>query len=347
MKNIQRICLCLTALTVGSLFLSACGAKASDKSVSGTRDDLLGTVITLTAYDKNGERAIDRSFGRIADIHRRMTTGEGSEIAELNERSGAGAVALSSDTFALLVCAGEVSRSSGGAFDVTIGPLVRLWDVGGEAPTVPERARIEDTLSLVDYSRLELDRDNESAFLSQKGMSVDLGGIAKGYACDESVRIFLEDGVSSALLDLGGNIYGLGRKPDGSLWKVGVRNPVIGEDGVVGSIQVSDRAVVTSGINERYFIEDGVICHHILDPGDGRPADNGLLSVTIINESSVIADALSTACFVLGMEKGRALLGQYPGTEGIFITDERKILVTDGLKDSFELLNSGFSLAEQ
>jgi thiamine biosynthesis lipoprotein len=178
------------------------------------------------------------------------------------------------------------------------------------------------------------------------GMKLDLGGIAKGYACDKALESLKDSGAKSALLDLGGNIYALGKKPDGSDWKVGVIVPYAGEGGVACSVSVSDRAIVTSGSYQRFFSKDGKTYHHILDPATGYPADNDLLSATIVGPSATDADGFSTACFVIGRASGVALIESVPEYEAIFITKDNKIYVTSGLAGQVQVLDERFRLEE-
>jgi thiamine biosynthesis lipoprotein len=172
-----------------------------------------------------------------------------------------------------------------------------------------------------------------------------LGGIAKGYACDRAVEILTSHRVKHALLDFGGNIYALGTKPDGEKWRVGIRNPVLGEDGYICVVEVADKTVVTSGGYERYFEHDGKTYSHILDPATGYPAENGLLSVSIVAGNSTDADALSTACYVLGLEAGLALLDSLPDCDGVFVTDEREVYVTGGLTGGVAISDARFVLS--
>ena len=164
---------------------------------------------------------------------------------------------------------------------------------------------------------------------------MDLGGIAKGYAGDEAIKIYKKYGIKSAYINLGGNVVVLGTKPDGKPWRIGVQNPRAENGFYIGIVEVADKAVVTSGDYERFFEENGKRYHHILDPKTGRPADSGLISSTIVTDVSMDADALSTAAFVLGLEKGRALVESLEGVEAIFVTKDKEVYVTDGLRNSF------------
>jgi thiamine biosynthesis lipoprotein len=209
--------------------------------------------------------------------------------------------------------------------------LVSLWGIGGDNPRVPTQAEIDAVLPLVNWRDVELDRERRSVFLRQPGMALDLGGIAKGYAADEAAAIIRKARLARAIIDLGGNIMTLGVRQDGHPWRVGIQNPLDNRGAYIGIVEVRDRTVVTSGVYERNFEADGVLYHHIFSPFDGYPANNGLLSVTIIAGASIDADALSTAVFVMGYERGMALLGSFEGIEGIFVFEDMSVRKTEGV----------------
>ena len=212
--------------------------------------------------------------------------------------------------------------------------------IGTAGARVPTEEEIEKALSLVDYRKLVLNPEDNSAKLLQEGMKLDLGAIAKGYAADEVGKLLKEEDIESAYINLGGNVLLVGGKPDGSPWKIGVQDPRLNRGNVMASIELIDKTIVTSGNYERYFEEDGVIYHHILDPDSGYPANSNVISVSIICDSSLDADALSTSIFILGLEKGLELINQLEGFEAIFITDNLGVVLTEGLKGKVTLLNN-------
>jgi FAD:protein FMN transferase len=195
---------------------------------------------------------------------------------------------------------------------------------------------ITELLPLVGYKGLRLDDETTSAELQKEGQAVDLGGIAKGYAADEVKRILMENGITSAMINLGGNIAALGCRPDGKPWRIGIQNPLSPTGEFLAVIPVEDGAVVTSGSNERFFIEDGVRYHHIIDPRTGRPARSGLLSVTVVCGNSADADALTTALFVLDREGGMKLL-EITGTDAVFVSESLEITAIGGLAGKIEI----------
>ncbi|NLD48213.1 MAG: FAD:protein FMN transferase, partial [Clostridiaceae bacterium] len=274
---------------------------------------------------------------RINQIEARMTINqEGGEINRLNASAGKEFVPLSEDTLFVLNKAKEYAQLSGGSFDMTVGPITKAWGIFTDSPKVPTRDEIQRLLNLVDYRDLEVIADQSEARLKDSGQIVDLGAIAKGYAADEAIKIYKDNGVKSAFISLGGNVATLGGKPDGTPWKVGIRNPRGPEGSYIGIVSVKDKAVVSSGDYERYFEEDGVKYHHIMDPRTGYPSDSGLIGTTIISDASIDADALSTAVFVMGLNEGLRFVESLDGVEAVLITDDKKVYVTTGLISSFE-----------
>jgi len=300
-------------------------------------------VISISTYDAK-QNVYDECFNMVLDIDEKMSVNRAdSEISKVNQRAGEEKTLVSDDTYKLIEKSKKFSELSDGLFDITIGAVVEKWKVSGIFAKLPKGNEIEETLPLVGYDKIELSPDNYIK-LSQKGMKLDLGAVAKGYACDKAVEILKKHNVKSALLDFGGNIYVHGTKNDGSLWKVGIRNPLLNEEGYICYIEVSDKSIVTSGVYERYFSVDDENYHHLIDPRTGYPSDNGLISVTIISPISHEADILSTACFVSGVKDGLKLLEKIPDADGIFITSDKKIYMTDGLKDKIKLTNSEFTI---
>jgi thiamine biosynthesis lipoprotein len=196
---------------------------------------------------------------------------------------------------------------------------------------------ITAALALIDWRDVELNRQGKTVFLKRQGMKLDLGAIAKGYAADEAVKIAAEAGVKRAVIDLGGNIFAYGEKQGGQPWRVGLQDPREGRGEYLGILDVKNKTVVTSGVYERFFEDAGKRYHHILSTGIGRPVENGLLSVTIITEHSIDADALSTSVFALGYERGRALIESLPGMEAVFVFEDLRVRLTEGIGGDFSL----------
>ena len=302
--------------------LGGCAAAAQPLTESRVA---LDTVVTLTLYDTTDRALLTDCFDEIARYEALFSrTRADSEIAALNAADGA-EVALSADTRDLLAIGRDYGARTDGALDITIGPVSALWDF--EAETVPDAAALSDAAARVNWRALEL---TDTGARLPAGMAVDLGGIAKGYIADRLAERLRAAGVDSALLDLGGNIYALGKK-DGRPFAVGIRDPQ-DANALAAVVRVSDRSVVTSGVYERGFERDGVTYHHLLDPATGWPVQNGLSSVTIVSDRSVDGDALSTACFVRGLADGLALVEATDGVEALFIETDGTLHASSGLE---------------
>ncbi|HPD01673.1 MAG TPA: FAD:protein FMN transferase, partial [Acetivibrio sp.] len=274
-----------------------------------SRDYIMGTLVIQRIYHKEADRIHGEVNERIAGIEAKMTINKpGGEINLLNDAAGEDYVVLGDDTLYVLDKARHFSDISNGVFDVTVGPLVKTWGIWSDNPRVPGKNEIDELLKLVNYKDVLIEKDNDRAMLKKSRQVVDVGGIAKGYAADEAIRIYKENGVKSAFVSLGGNVAVLGGKPDGSPWRIGIRNPKGPRDSYIGIVSIKDGSVVSSGEYERFFEEKGVRYHHILDPKTGFPAESDLAGVTIVSDLSIDADALSTAVFVLGLEDGMRLI---------------------------------------
>lgn len=285
----------------------------------------MDTVISISLYDKQDEALIAACFERLAEYEALFSrTDPESEVARLNAAGGK-ELPLSADTRELLALGKAFGERTNGAFDITIAPVSALWDFS--SGTLPDAAALADAAARVDWRALDV---TETGATLQNGMAVDLGGIAKGYAADRLAEYLRGEGVTSALLDLGGNVYALGDK-NGKPFAVGIRDPQ-NEASLAAVVRVRDKSVVTSGVYERGFTKDGVRYHHLLDPQTGYPVQNGLASVTIVSERSVEADALSTACFVLGLQDGLALVEATDGVEALFIAADGTLTASSGLE---------------
>ncbi|MGD9928041.1 MAG: FAD:protein FMN transferase [Sphaerochaeta sp.] len=295
---------------------------------------MLGTVCTITIYDHPSEEAFSAAFDRIREIENHMSLHtDSSEIALVNANAGKEAVQVSPDTFAVIEKALEIARLSEGAFDPTIAPLVQAWDIGGENARRPPDEEIAALLPLVDYTKVILEPETREVYLPVEGMALDLGGIAKGYAADEVKQILLDHGVDKAIVNLGGNVLTLGRKVDGSLWRIGIQDPDDGRGAYVMIVELDDTSLVTSGPYERFLELEGEIYHHILDTTTGFPVESDFTSVSIITQSSFLADALSTSVYALGYEKGMDLINSLDGVQAVFLTDDKEVVLSEKASD--------------
>lgn len=331
-KNTSKKTIIFVAVAVACMVLfSSCGKKQREPESQSMF--MLGTVCKVTIYDNPSAEAFHASFERIREIEQKMSLhSKNSEISLLNSQAGEQAVVVSPDTFQVIQQALEISALSAGAFDPTVGPLVEAWDIGGDNPRRPSQEEIDALLTLIRYERVVLDEQNHSVFLQDKGMALDLGGIAKGYAADEVARVLREHGVESAIVNLGGNVLTLGTKPDSAAWRIGIQDPNSLRGDYVMIASLVDQTLVTSGPYERFLELDGIVYHHILDTKTGYPVDSEFDSVSIITHNSTLADALSTSLYALGYEKGMALINTLDDVEAIFMTKDKRILLSEGLQ---------------
>ncbi|MCD8363366.1 MAG: FAD:protein FMN transferase [Lachnospiraceae bacterium] len=293
----------------------------------------MDTVMSFTAYGRNAEAAVEAAVEEVERLDALLSTGSAtSEVSCINANGGG---TLSEDTQAILEEALTIYEETGGLFDVTVYPLVELWGFYSGEYHVPTEEELKEALAYVDASAIRLDGDQ--VWLGE-GQRIDLGGIAKGYTSARIMEIYEEYGVTSGMVSLGGNVQTLGTKPDGSDWRIGIQDPD-GETGsILGALPVVDKAVITSGGYERYFEEDGNTYIHILDPRSGCPADSGLISVSIVSENGMLADALSTALYLMGLDEAteywRAHADEF---DAIFVTEDREVYVTEGIGGAFEM----------
>lgn len=291
----------------------------------------MDTVMSFTAYGRRCEEAVDAAIAEVQRLDALLSTGnEDSEVSRVN-RDGGGKV--SEDTAVILREAMEIYERTEGLFDVTIYPLMELWGFTTREYHVPTEEELEDTLRLVDGARVRLEGEN---VVLGEGQRMDLGGIAKGYTSARMMDIFREYGITSGMVTLGGNVQVLNQKVDGSKWQVGIRDPQYGDE-ILGVLAVENRAVITSGGYERYFEEDGKRYIHILHPRTGYPSDEDLVSVTVVSEDGMLADALSTSLYLMGKEGAVAYWEQYGDDfELLLVREDGEIFVTEGLEEGFE-----------
>ena len=319
----------ISAMLSALLFLTGCSAESSPEPVQGTFF-AMDTVMDFTIYGESG--LIDQSESLIASLESLVSvTDANSELYAINQ-TGSGT--LTGKASSLMEQALEICRRTDGALDLSIYPIVRAWGFTTGSYQVPDEAEIQALLPLVDYRKIQYDAATGTVTLPE-GMEIDLGSVAKGYAGQLAAQMLREHGVQSALLNLGGNVQTVGTKPDGSPWQIGIKDPQ-GEDAMM-VLSVEDQAVVTSGGYERYFEQDGQTYWHIMDPSTGHPADSGLISVTIVGDDGVVCDGLSTALFVMGLEKAADLWAQSGDFEAVFVTASGEVYITEGLRDRFAL----------
>lgn len=324
----------MAVLGVSILILTILKYEQAKNAVYSKNIFAMDTFFTIKVYGEKGEKALADCDAEIQKLEALFSvTREDSDIYRLNQEKTA---TVSEETLSLLLDAKALCERTEGALDITIYPVLREWGFTTGAYQVPEKEKLQALLERVDYSKITLNMEEKRVELSD-AMELDLGAVAKGYTGDRLTEILRNQGVESAILDLGGNVQTIGRKPDGSLWQVAVRNPFDAET-EAGVLKLEDQCVITSGSYERYFTaEDGQRYWHILDPSDGYPANQGLVSVTIVGDSGVMCDGLSTALFVMGREKAIDFWKQNRNFEMILIEKDGLLYCTEGLADSFEV----------
>ena len=312
---------------------SEASGEAADKETEASKDLFaMDTYMTLTAYGEHAKEAVDKAAERVEALDALLSTGnENSEIYQLNQN---GEATLSEEGGYLVERALELYKKTEGAFDIAIYPVMQAWGFPTQDYHVPDDDTLKEKLALADASKVNYDKDTRKIFFDQDGMEIDLGGIAKGYTSSQIMQIYQDCGVTSGLVNLGGNVQALGCKTDGSKWRVAIQSPDDTEE-YLGILEIEDQAVITSGGYERYFEEDGVTYHHIIDPATGYPADSGLISVTIVSDDGTLADGLSTSLFIMGEEKAAQFWRENSDEfEAIMETSDGELYVTEGIADS-------------
>lgn len=347
MKNKIAVAILLTVV----LAVTGCGSGGSDAtenttaSQEGINSDLksanessqevfaMDTYMTVTAYGKNAKKAVDASIEEIKRLDALLSTGdEDSEIAKLNVNKSA---TLSEDGGYLVQRGIELSTMTDGAFDIAIYPVMQEWGFPTKDFKVPDDATLKELLKLADVSKIDYDNKSREISFEDAGMEIDLGGIAKGYTSSRIMDIFKEYDVDSGLVNLGGNVQTYRTKTDGSKWRVAVQSPE-DESQYIGVVDVSDKAVITSGGYERYFEQDGKIYHHIIDPATGYPAESGLKSVTIVSDDGTLADGLSTSLFIMGKDKACEFWKAHSDEfDFVLLTDDDSMYISEGIADDY------------
>lgn len=335
----------LTVISATVLGKTTTVVYAADVEKYTNADFAMDTVVSETLYT-SGEDINTQIGEKLREMETTLLswTEENSQISQLNNAEGK-TMEVSDDLAADLEKIRQLSQDSNGAFDPTLGKIIRLWDIAGENPHVPDQSEIDTLLPEVGYEKIQVDGNNVTLL---DGCTLDLGAVGKGMGCDQIMDYMqTQPDVVGMILNLGGSsVMTYGEKPDGSSWKVALTDPRDTEGDYLGAITLdANQFLSTSGDYEKYFIEDGIRYHHILDPKTGYPVQNGLTSVTIVCDQGYLADGLSTACFVLGMDAAKPLLEKY-GAEAVFVDEDKNVYVTSGLMDKFELMKDGYTVNE-
>ena len=330
------------AATLGGVMACARGAPGPQPHLVDRTHATMGTEVTVTTWtaDETGATAaFEAVFAEFDRLDALMSVWrEGSDVTRLNAAAGEHPVAVAPEVREVLAVARQVSEWTGGTFDVTFGALAGLWkfDNQDKDNSIPDRRDVLARLPLINYRDVELDEHAGTAYLKRKGMRAHLGGIGKGYAVDRAVAILRARGLTDFMVQAGGDLYVAGRRGDRP-WRLGIRDPRGAADKSFAALDLTDGTFSTSGDYERFFIADGRRYHHILDLSIGEPA-RGCRSVTLVTERAVIADALAKGVFVLGPDKGMALIERLPKVEGVIVSAKNEVLISSGLKNRLVVL---------
>lgn len=310
----------------------------------------MDTTVSLRASGDNAKAAVDESFARIAELDKLASSqNPESDVSRINAAAGKDYVQVDPAIYEMISYSKEYSAKSGGEWDITVGVMTKLWDIGNADQHVPAPEEIAAKLPLVSYKDILLRPEDHSVMLAKPGMVIDLGGIAKGYTVDEVHKIYEKYHIENGLINMGSSsMYAVGKNAKGQPWNIGIKHPRSDQkDNYLGIVSISNQALSTSGDYERFFIQDGKRYHHIFDPRTGYPADSGVMSDTIIIDPSVehagmLSDMLTTIVFVLGPQKGMALVNTLPGVECEITGTDNTVYVTEGFKKQFSDLNGDF-----
>lgn len=331
--NTRKIKFLITLALAG--FMVSC-VWENEHKVTKVAQIVMGTLVEISAVgppSKTGP-AIEAAFNELKRVENLTSFHKSSDLTRLNTSSGEGLHKVDPELVDVIIRSLEFSALSNGAFDPTIGPVAQLWNFSGESgPRLPAAEEIGKALLLIGWEQVVVDKNDHSVSLPKQGMALDLGAIAKGYAIDRAAQKLRSLGVKAALINAGGDIVVYGAKEPGKPWKIGVQDPR-NPGGVIAVAELTDKAMVTSGDYERFFEEDGKRYHHILDPGTGYPAE-ALQSVTIVADDGVTADALSTAVFVLGKEKGIALVDSLSNVAAMLVDAQGQIIMSQKARQMF------------
>lgn len=345
-KNKKRVSLVIIISIISFVFLFSACEKKEKKDIKISKNGFfLDTFIDISLYDTKDEKLLDGCFDILKDIETKMSRhNKDSEISKINNQAGTNYIKVSDDVYYVIKKSLDFAKLSSGNFDISIGKLASLWNIGNEDARLPSKDEIKEALKYVDYKDIKIKENSNMVKLDKENMIIDLGGIAKGYASDKIKNYLESKNIKRAIINLGGNICVIGEKSKDLPWNIGIQNPFNNRGEYLGILKVKNKSVITSGIYERFLEYKGKKYHHILSPFDGYPIQNDLVSVSIISYDGIDCDALSTSLFALGKDKGLKLANELTNIEAIFVTKDKKIYLSDNLKDKFTLNNNDFDI---
>lgn len=334
------------------LFTSLFGCAKQERMFRESRVamDTITTITAVSSSEEDAKRAIDAGFEEIKRLEGLLNYfSPDSEITAINRYSGIKPVKVSSETIEVIKRSLEIAEKSNGAFNPTIGPVIKLWrfsrqDKGG---VIPSDEAIRDAIKLVDYKNVKINEKDSEVYLEMKGMELDLGGIAKGYAADRAVDVIKGMGIKAGLVAIAGDIKGFGLRPKQMPWHIGIQDPrpeKENPDAVFATIYLKDSAISTSGDYQRFFIKDGKRYHHIIDPKTGYPSESSIISISVIANDGFMADGLSTAMFIYHPDEAIKMLESL-GLQGVIVDNQKRVYITKGLKDEIEIVNNEYKIA--
>ena len=340
----QTIKLSLIFVIIATVIITQTACKnTKDVEPVSKEGFYLDTVCKISIYDMDGdldkekaEAAIDKAYKRCRELENTLSnTIESSEVSQINSAGGKW-VTVGKDTLKVVKAGVKYGELSNGDFDITIGSVSGLWDFQSENPVVPEQSKITEALKHVNYKNIQFD-GNKIRIIDPEA-KLDLGGIAKGYVADELTTLLEKEGVTSAVINLGGNISTIGGKPDGSPFVIGIEKPYTDRTEIVGTTTADNQTVVTSGIYERQFQQNGKIYHHVLSSKTGYPVETQLEAVSLVAKKgrSMDIDAMSTICLMKGVDGGKAFIKKQKGVEAVFSAQGKEVAKTKGMKFTAE-----------
>lgn len=302
---------------------------------------LMGTVITLTVFHPEGERLLDQCESMLRDYQQRFSANDASStLMQVNANAGRMPMKVDSDLYQLIRYGYDLSLSSNGRFNLVIGPLIKLWRIGFTDAKVPTDEEIQARMNLIDLTQVELDDENETVYLAKSGMEMDLGALAKGYFADQLKNFLKAEGVNAGIVDLGGNVLTIGKSPKhpSGYWQIGIQDPLRQRGNLMAAVAIQDQSVVTSGIYERFIKIGDTLYHHIFDSKTGYPVESEIASVTIVSDESIDGEVWTTLLFAETPADALVRLNEHASIEGIVITRQQEMLISDKLKPSVTMI---------
>lgn len=354
-SGIRSVAYCLLLIAYCLPLLSGCTQKEQMYKESRILMDTFCSITVVTTSEEKARKAIEAGFHEIQKLETLLNYfSPESELSAINAAAGINAVKVSNETLEIVKKAMDIAAYSEGAFDPTVAPVIRLWKFSKDPSdsVIPAADAVERAVKLAGFRKVAIENSASEIYLKEKGMEMDLGGIAKGYAADKAAEVIKSLGIESALIAIAGDIRGFGSNASGQPWKVGIQNPRPESaserpwEDIFATVRLKDSAISTSGDYQRFFILEGKRYHHILDPHTGYPAASGLISSTVIAPEGYLTDGLSTAVFILGAEKGIQLLDS-KGLGGVLVDKGKRVYITKNLENNVDIVQNGYRLVDR